>query len=150
MLVHLSEADKVLTIFDLRGIGICVNKLSNFVRVHIIRISRLVFVVTGHVFRNIFRVRCVRFASEDACPLAVKQLAAFVITLARVAKVRAFEHVSLFAVSSFGAVAQEAKCFAYGGTGASFGMSKGTLSLGTIPFGIVQTVRYPLGGHIVG
>lgn len=71
-------------------------------------------------------------------------------TPADVAEIGAFKDMALCAIRSLLTVAKEAKSFANRGGGRGLAVGKGTLSLCTVSFGIVQTIWDTFSRKVVG
>lgn len=72
------------------------------------------------------------------------------LTSAGIAKVRTLKDVAFSTICPLLAVAVEAKASAYWGGRRSSGVSIGTIILGTMAFGKMQTIRGAFGSHVMG
>lgn len=137
------EFDEVLVVSQLGLIRVYINELGNVVRVHVVGIA----FVAGNIPLGL--LIGLQLPSQDACPLAMRELATLVVASTSVAEVRALENVTLSAVCPLLTETKKTKRSAdICGRGSS-GMRKGTLSLSAIAFGIMQTVWDSLGRHLV-
>lgn len=80
----------------------------------------------------------------------MQELASLVIAFPRVAEIGTLENMTLGAICSLLTEAKKTKRSANRCGRGGFRMRKGTLSLSTVAFGIVQTVWHTLRGHVVG
>lgn len=138
------QRDEVLCVLKVRVVRVGLYELRNSVRVDVIGIC--FFLIARHVF---FLVVVFVLGSEDACPLAMRELASLVLTTASIAKVGAFENVALRTFRAVGAVSVEPERLTNRGTWRCFRVSILAVSLGAVAFGIVKTVGDTLGSQFM-
>lgn len=137
--------------------AILVDELIDLVGIHLVRRDRIVVVVvTRHVIVISALALAVRqFAgsgarfAEDACPLSVGKLTAFVVTNAGVAEIGAFKAVTVKAADALVAVSIEAEITADGGTCRQYTVSIRAIGLGAVATFKMNTMRRALGGKLV-
>lgn len=119
------QRNEILAVFKVRVVRVGSEKLCNFVRVNVVRVSRIL--VARNVIHGIILLLS-HLVAKDACPFAMEKFTTFGLTSARVAESRAFEYVSLRALGAFAAVAAIPKILADRCTGQ--GRRVGILAVG--------------------
>lgn len=103
------QRDEILAVFKVRVVLIGSEKLCDFIRINVVRVSRLP--VARNVLHSIVLLLS-HLVAKDACSFAMQKFTAFGLTGARVAEGRAFEYVSFRALGALTAVAPVSKIFA--------------------------------------